>query len=46
MSDYHKLLAQTDSEARRNFNFDPRVAFQQEAKSGPPPKPKQEGSAN
>lgn len=46
MSDYHKLLAQTDREARQNFDFDPRVAFQQEAKAGPPPTAKYQGSGN
>ena len=47
MSDYHKLLAQTDTEARRNFDFDPRVAFQATSKQpGPEPRPKNEGSQN
>lgn len=46
MSDYHKLLQQTDNEARRNFDFDPRVAFQKESAQGPVPSAKYQGSGN
>lgn len=46
MSSYLQILQDSDSRARTNFQFDPRVAFATESSKAPPPKAENQGASD
>ena len=46
MSSYIQILQESDSRARTNFQFDPRVAFAQESSKAPPPRAENQGASD